>query len=182
MAESFKACCQWALLIVQIITLLFNLLYISTFNLMSGKVHAGSFRNPPNSDMDYRICKRAYGIILMRAYIHAGGWAHRQRVSTRCLTRIFDWFVCSWRRSNLGSWDLESKRWTNRPVPGGKDGRVIPPTPRTDSLFHRDRLPVSQVPRRTFHNHYYNMAGEQRFAPLFSPSVEPPRHHKQIII
>ena len=35
-------------------------------------VHAGSFRNPPNSDMDY---------ILMRAYTHV--WrAPRQRVST----------------------------------------------------------------------------------------------------
>ena len=45
------------------------------------KVHAGpfrSFRNPPNSDVDYRIFNVS---ILLRAYTH-GVWAHRQRVST----------------------------------------------------------------------------------------------------
>ena len=35
------------------------------------------FRNPPNSDMDYRIVLRAYVIILVRVYTHVG-WAARK--------------------------------------------------------------------------------------------------------
>ena len=48
----------------------------------------------------------------MRVYTN-WGWAHRQRVSTTCLTRgkktSHTVFLCSWRRrgSNLGSLDLE---------------------------------------------------------------------------
>ena len=42
------------------------------------------FRNPPKSDIHYRIFN-AYVIILMRAYTQ-GGWAHRQ-ISTTFLTR-----------------------------------------------------------------------------------------------
>ena len=41
------------------------------------------FRNPPNSDLDYRFFNVRAWCILMRAYTH-GGCAHRQRVST-CL-------------------------------------------------------------------------------------------------
>ena len=58
----FEACCQWALLSEQItrpvtLTLLFNLLYRSTFILLSAKCMwvFSCFCNPLNSDMDYRI-------------------------------------------------------------------------------------------------------------------------------
>ena len=45
------------------------------------------FRNPPNSGRDYGIFNvRTYVIILISAY-PPGGSAHRQRVSTTCLTR-----------------------------------------------------------------------------------------------
>ena len=95
------------------------------------QVHAGSFhvfvihptlRNPPNSDMDYRIFKRAYVIILMRACTHRGLGTHRQRVSTNIsdsekLPHKF--FLCSWRRwgSNLRSLDFESDTLPTEPPP-----------------------------------------------------------------
>ena len=41
------------------------------------------FRNPPNSNMDYRICKaRVWSFVCVR--IHTGVWAHRQRVTQHC--------------------------------------------------------------------------------------------------
>ena len=51
----------------------------------------------------------AYNVCM---YTH-GGWAHRQWVSTTFLTRkkSHKFFLCSWRGSNLGSWnplDLEA--------------------------------------------------------------------------
>ena len=58
-AESFEACCQWALLSVQITrryTLRFKFTVHKYIYSSVRKVHAVSFRvfrNPPNSDMDY---------------------------------------------------------------------------------------------------------------------------------
>ena len=46
------------------------------------------FRNPPNSDMDYKIFDVAYVIILVRAYTH-WVWAPRQRVSTTFVIRKY---------------------------------------------------------------------------------------------
>ena len=44
------------------------------------------FRNPPNSDMDYRIFNvRTWPFLSV--HMHTGGWAHRHRVSTTFLTR-----------------------------------------------------------------------------------------------
>ena len=53
--ESFEACCQWALLHVQIITLLFQFTVHKYINLPSWQQSAclvfSCFRNPPNSDL-----------------------------------------------------------------------------------------------------------------------------------
>ena len=44
-------------------------------------VYSGSFRNPPNYDVDYRILNvRTWSFLCV--CIHTEGWAHRQRVST----------------------------------------------------------------------------------------------------
>ena len=50
-------------------------------------------------------------IIFMRAYNARRGWAHRQRVSTTFLTLKIshNFFLCSGRRSNLGSLNSESE-------------------------------------------------------------------------
>ena len=51
-AESADACCQWALLNVQVTTLLFPFTVQKYIYLSVGKVHAwvfSRFRNPPNS-------------------------------------------------------------------------------------------------------------------------------------
>ena len=73
------------------------------------------FRNPPNSDMDYRIC--AYVIILMRVYTHGGlgtptASQHNILDSEKTFTNVF---LCSWRGSNLGSLDLESDALPTEP-------------------------------------------------------------------
>ena len=89
---SFEVCCQWALLSVQITrhySIVFKFTggkYIYPF---VSKVHAGSFRVSVihrNLTWTTGANKRAYVIILRRAYTH-GGWAHRQRCSTTVLTR-----------------------------------------------------------------------------------------------
>ena len=56
------------------------------------------FRNPPNSDMDYRIFNRSTCSFLCDAYSHRG-WAHRQQASTTFLTwkNSDKFFLCSWR-------------------------------------------------------------------------------------
>ena len=49
-------------------------------------------------------------IILIHVYTH-GGWAQRQWVSTTWLTReknLIKFFLCSWRDSNLGLWNVKS--------------------------------------------------------------------------
>ena len=57
-----------------------QLLFFSACSLFS------CFRNPPNSDLDYRIfIVRTWSFLCVR--VHTGGWAHRQRVSTIYLTR-----------------------------------------------------------------------------------------------
>ena len=63
------------------------------------QVHAGRdcscFRNPPNSDMEYRIfIVRTRSFLCVRVGFTRGGWAHRQRVSTTFLTRK-NWFCFS---------------------------------------------------------------------------------------
>ena len=53
--------------------------------LINYKVHAGSFHDPPNSDMAYGICNCVRDHSWACVYTH-GGWAHRQRVSTTILS------------------------------------------------------------------------------------------------
>ena len=60
-------------------------------NLINSKVACwvfSSFRNPPNSDMDYRIFNvRTWSFSCVRVqYTHTGGWAHQQQVSTTIVT------------------------------------------------------------------------------------------------
>ena len=109
-AESFAGCCQWALLDVQIMILLFPFTVHKYIYPPVSKMHAGFFswfRNPPNPNMDCRIYNvRAYVIILVRAYTRGRGLGtHRQRASTTFVTR--NCFLYSWRDSNLGHLDLE---------------------------------------------------------------------------
>ena len=74
-------------------------------------MHAGSFRAP--------IIHRTRTWLFLCVHKHTeggregegGGWAQRQRVSTTFLirgTQKLKLFVCSWRGSNLGSWNLET--------------------------------------------------------------------------
>ena len=91
----------------------FHLLYRSTFNLLSVKCMLrrifSCFRNPPNSDMDYRsfsVCTWS----LLYVGIHTGGWVHqRQRVSTTYLTRknslfFFIVLLTGFEPRSFGSW------------------------------------------------------------------------------
>ena len=81
------------------------------------------FRNPPNSDMDYTIFKRAYMTILVHAYTHRGlpVWhTHWQRVSTTFFDpeNCHKLCVCSWQGSNLGvfgSWVRHSYQLSQHP-------------------------------------------------------------------
>ena len=82
--------------------------YRSTLILLLEKCMLGLFRNPQNSDMDYRIFSvRTSSSSYMR--IRTGGWAHRQRVSTAFLLgKAHNFFLCSWRDSNLSPMAPES--------------------------------------------------------------------------
>ena len=57
-----------------------------SYNLFSACWVFSCFRNPPNSEMEYGIFNVRTCSFMCCAYTH-GGWAHRQRVSTICLTR-----------------------------------------------------------------------------------------------
>ena len=62
------------------------------------------FRNPPNSDMDYRIFLRAYEIILILCvYTRGLGTPHWQGVSTTFFTlkNSHKFFLCSWWSSKV---------------------------------------------------------------------------------
>ena len=89
-AERFEACCQRALLNVQIIPLLFPFTVQKYVYPPVNKVHAWSFRvsvNQPKSDMDYRVFNVRTSIILVRVRVHTGGWAH---VPTAMSAQHFD--------------------------------------------------------------------------------------------
>ena len=45
------------------------------------------FRNPPNSEMDYRTFNVPCGVVILTRANTRGGWAHRQRVSTTFQTK-----------------------------------------------------------------------------------------------
>ena len=103
-----KPACQWALLNIQIITLLFPFTvqkYIYPPDTRQSACCVFShFRNPPNSDMNYRICNvRTWSFLCVCIY------TRRLGTPTGSQHNIFDFrekthkfVLCSWRDSNLG--------------------------------------------------------------------------------
>ena len=107
--ESFEACCRWALLNVQIITLLFPSTVQKYIYSPVSKVHAGSYR----VSVIHRTLTWTTGSLTCVRYYESAytrGGAHRQRVSTTL------WLgktpsLCCGRDSNLCPWyplDLEA--------------------------------------------------------------------------
>ena len=91
---SFEACCQWALLSVQLdTTLLFQVtvqkyIYLSVCNSVSACWVFSCFCSPLNSDMDYWIfnmCTWSFFCI---------GWASQHNIFDSGKTNTF--FLCSW--------------------------------------------------------------------------------------
>ena len=113
-AESFEACCQWALLNVQIIALLFPLTVQQYIYPPVSKVHAGS------------LTWTTWSLTCVRHYSYACLYTRGLGTPTASQHKHFysqnshKFFLCSWRRrgSNLrcfGSLDLESDALPTEP-------------------------------------------------------------------
>ena len=102
---SFDAWCQWALLSVHMtVTLPYYKFTVQKYIYPSvSKEHTGCFRNPRNSDMDYRIINvRTWWFLCV--CIHTGvGHTDSESALHFWLGKIHILFYCSWRGSNLGS-------------------------------------------------------------------------------
>ena len=72
------------------------------------------FRNPPNTDMDYRIFNmRTWSLLLL---LYRRGWAYRQRVSTTVLTRKKSFrFLVLLTGFELGPWTVKSDALPTEP-------------------------------------------------------------------
>ena len=73
------------------------------------------FRNPPNSDMDYRIFTvRTWS--FLRMHIHTGvGHTDSESAQHFWLGKTHKFFLCSWLDSNLGPLNLESDALPTEP-------------------------------------------------------------------
>ena len=104
-ADSFEACCQWPLLMCKSLPYYLQLLYRNTFILLLVKCMLGLFvfpRNPPNSDMDYRIFNvRTWSFLCM--WIHTGVGDADSESAQHFLVRKAHKFVfyCLWSVHNF---------------------------------------------------------------------------------
>ena len=105
----FEACCQWALLNVQIMTLLFTFTVQKYMHPPVTKVHAGSLHV---SVIHQTLTWTTGSLMCVHGLSYACVYTWGLGTPTASRHNIFDsekltFFLCSWRDSNISPWDFE---------------------------------------------------------------------------